>query len=65
MARRTQYTPTNDSILLDRRQLQDALQCGEAMAIKFTREAGAEIKMGRRCFYSREKIMAAVREKCN
>ncbi len=65
MARRTRYTPTNDSILMDRRQLQDALQCGEHMAIQFGREAGAEIKIGRRCFYSREKIMEAVREKCN
>lgn len=65
MARRTQYTPTPDSILLDRRQLQDALQCGENMAIRFGREAGAEVRLGRRVFYSREKIEAAVRAKCS
>lgn len=65
MARRTQYTPTNDSILMDRRQLQDALQCGENTAVKFAREVGAEVRIGRRCFYSREKIEAAVRAKCS
>lgn len=56
MGKKAEFERNGEPILLDVQGLQNALQCGRPTAIKIAREAGAEVRVGRKYLYHRKKL---------
>lgn len=54
--RAAKFEDRSDTVTLNIENLQSVLQCGRATAIRIAREAGAEIRIGKRVLYNRQKI---------
>ncbi len=56
MARNTNYSQNDNTITVNIETLKDILQCGRYTAARIAKEAGAEVRIGKRVLYNRQKI---------